>query len=283
MEFVKGRAQRERRVTMENQSKQRIIGAIVMVIVLAVFLFFLLHNQVAPSEPQAFKSIPKIEPQKTSEISFELPLTSTPAPKMPVLQATSSTLPSSSSAIKNPVITPASTPVPPQKIAAPIITSSPSQPSVLVSPHSPVSIQKTKSPSASSLLPLSQASVAPPVSTPIPQQKVVTSASVIPVRSMSFTRRHEAPELQALQLMGPPQAWVLQLGLFSSMSNANHLVSRLRANGFDVYTRIIKGSYGRESVRVFVGPNIHRADIETIGSRLAQNFHLHGIIRKYQL
>ena len=67
------------------------------------------------------------------------------------------------------------------------------------------------------------------------------------------------------------------------MGRANHLVAQLRAEGFDVYTRVTSHSDGRMIIRVFVGPKIHRADIEAIRARLDREFRLTGVIRKYQL
>lgn len=267
---------------MENQSKQRIVGAIVMAITLAVFLFFLLHNPSVSEVPPVLQTLPKIESQKVSEISFELPASqqvmqkAMPVPAAPVsvpTQIPTSASPPSTSTPKSipssALVSPVSTVAPPTPTPTPVyistLTRAPTsgvphdRPTVTVQPQ-PVVAQKVTvlSPARMSMQPESK---------PAP-------ASVVP---------KEAPELRALQMMAPPQAWVLQLGTFSSAWRADHLVSELRVKGFDVYTRTTARSYGRVSVHVFVGPKIHRADIEAIRAQLVHDFHLYGVIRKYEL
>lgn len=255
---------------MENQSKQRIVGAIVMAITLAVFLFFLLHNPSSREVVPVLQTLPKIESQKVSEISFALPASQQVAQKaMPAAVAPLAPVP-----IK--VSPPTST----SPVSALMPKSLPSSASASVS--MPTSPPTTLTPP-----------VQPPVvaqSVPVVMQKVAAPSPATPsLQSESKPApaapvvRKETPEVRALQMMAPPQAWVLQLGTFSSAWRADHLVSLLRAKGFDVYMRTTTRSYGRVRMQIFVGPKIHRADIEGIRAQLAHDFHLYGVIRKYEL
>ena len=238
---------------MESQSKQRIIGAIVMVLALAVFVFFLLRNPAVPTEQPVLKNMPNAQPQKVSTMSFELPA-KVSAPIVPV-----------------PVVAVPATPVP---AAAPVVAVQPAAATNLL--PTPVAPPPKVVVTAPAPVP-----VAPPVPVSAPAPAPVPVS--MPAPTPAPVAHKDAPALQALQMMTAPEAWVLQVGTFSSTSRANHLVTQLRAEGLDVYTRAATRSDGRESVRVFVGPKIHRADIDAIRARLDREFRLNGVIRKYQL
>ena len=238
---------------MENQHKQRIVGAIVMAVTLTVFLFFLLYHSSAPEVPSVLNTLPKAASQKVSEISFELPASTTQAQSAPVAVVTSP--------VQKVVAAPAPLPavIPPK--------SAPTQ-------KAAVSVSAPIVPVITSVKPI----------TPVPPlvvKKVAVPAGSPVIAASPVAPKKEAPELRVLQMMAPPEAWVLQVGTFSSTWRANHLVAQLRAKGLDAYMRTAAHSHGR--VSVFVGPKIHRADIENIRDQLAHDFHLHGVIRKYQL
>jgi DedD protein len=79
-----------------------------------------------------------------------------------------------------------------------------------------------------------------------------------------------------------PQAWVVQLGSFSLKNNAEKLVQRLRKQGFDAYSRSNDENH-HLITRVFVGPEINRGTMQHINKKLQHDFHLKGVVRKYNV
>lgn len=72
------------------------------------------------------------------------------------------------------------------------------------------------------------------------------------------------------------QAWLIQVGSFSSVENANNLRDKLRKAGFN-------NSYSQRSddgklTRVFVGPSTQRAELERSAAQIALKFDLKGKI-----
>ena len=75
-------------------------------------------------------------------------------------------------------------------------------------------------------------------------------------------------------------AWVIQLGSFSSRENADSLVRRLQTNGFPGYVEQAKS--GTDIVfKVRVGPELSRAQAETIQKNLKTRLKLDAIILRF--
>lgn len=89
--------------------------------------------------------------------------------------------------------------------------------------------------------------------------------------------------VQALSLSSDlPTAWVIQLGTFKAAENAKALLAKLRDSGLTAYTRDIK-QQGRSFVRVYVGPQIDRHQMEVLQQKLQTEFGVSGVIAKYDL
>lgn len=75
-------------------------------------------------------------------------------------------------------------------------------------------------------------------------------------------------------------AWVIQLGSFSSRENADSLVRRLQTNGFPGYVEQVKSDPDLV-FKVRVGPELSRAQAETIQKNLKTRLKLDAIILRF--
>ncbi|MBL4647586.1 MAG: SPOR domain-containing protein [Gammaproteobacteria bacterium] len=73
------------------------------------------------------------------------------------------------------------------------------------------------------------------------------------------------------------QAWVVQLGAFSSESNANKLLARLRQQKFPVYLH-----YNNAMYHVYVGPETDRSKAQVLLKTIKDKTMLQGQIIHYQ-
>ncbi|HLD16178.1 MAG TPA: SPOR domain-containing protein [Coxiellaceae bacterium] len=89
----------------------------------------------------------------------------------------------------------------------------------------------------------------------------------------------EAQVVSSVTLPVLPDAWVIELGLFSSPSS-EALVERLRAAGFDAYSRS-DVKEGQTALRVFVGPEINKHVLEAQNEQLKKTFKLDGTLKPY--
>ncbi|PHQ81001.1 MAG: hypothetical protein COB66_03400 [Coxiella sp. (in: Bacteria)] len=116
--------------------------------------------------------------------------------------------------------------------------------------------------------------------TPVPSQATTPQVAdhTPPARP-----HHPTVNTKILQAaMSTPQAWIVQLASFSQDRNAKQLITKLRAKGFEAYSR--RSTVGQHAItRVFVGPEIRRADINKIEKRLHNDFRLQGVVRKYHV
>ena len=102
--------------------------------------------------------------------------------------------------------------------------------------------------------------------------EVVSQDAAVPPRSQSD---RTMPDEQ-----GVPYAWTLQLGAFSDVNNANALRDQLRAKGYKAYTEAFPDG---NLTRVYVGPELQRAAIETLQKKLQQELGQNDIhIKRYQ-
>ncbi len=81
----------------------------------------------------------------------------------------------------------------------------------------------------------------------------------------------DPPEEQSQPARAPPAAstgmWAVQLGSFSSEANANRLAAELKRKGFGAFLSRVPGSSG-ELLRVRVGPQENRPAAERMAERL---------------
>jgi DedD protein len=75
-------------------------------------------------------------------------------------------------------------------------------------------------------------------------------------------------------------AWVVQLGSFSTKVNADKLNLNLRKAGFPAFVEPLSKK-GKTSYRVRVGPEILRADADTLLKKIKEKMKLDGIVLSY--
>lgn len=75
-------------------------------------------------------------------------------------------------------------------------------------------------------------------------------------------------------------AWVLQVGSFKKLLNANRLVVDLRKDGYKSYM-LEYGQPPNRLYRVMVGPDIHRDAIEQLKVKIKNEKGLSGVVMKY--
>lgn len=76
-------------------------------------------------------------------------------------------------------------------------------------------------------------------------------------------------------------AWTVQLGSFGNVENARRLIDRLRDKGYPGYLQ--RQAEGDTTVfKVRVGPQVARAEAESVRDRLTKDFDMKGMLRKYR-
>lgn len=91
---------------------------------------------------------------------------------------------------------------------------------------------------------------------------------------------------QALQTAPPGQtvdlaeAWIIQVGAFSSQPNADGLRDKLKANGYPAFVKPVKVASG-SLFKVYVGPEIRRHRVDQQKLELEQKYQLKALILKY--
>jgi DedD protein len=75
-------------------------------------------------------------------------------------------------------------------------------------------------------------------------------------------------------------AWVVQLGSFSSKENADKLNTTLRKSGFPAFVEPIQQNT-KTVYRVRVGPELLRADADTLLKKIKEKNKLNGIVLNY--
>jgi len=111
---------------------------------------------------------------------------------------------------------------------------------------------------------------------PIPKVEAVhpapvsTSAAVAPAK--------DAPALNA---NGLPQAWALQVGVFTEKSKAESLKSSLQAKGYRAFMRTTNEK-GKRVTRVLIGPEMQQTAIAKIKARVDKQLSLKSMIVKFE-
>ena len=234
---------------MNLQVKQRIIGGLVLLAIIAIFVPILFHSShpttdltlsteipLAPAEPQIALPLPKLSQSNTQNTERDF-YPETEHKKENTADALSSTeLSDSNNANKQKV----NFPTHPEPLAE----------------HAKIPTKQMHQHAQRQV-----------------QQKIIHKS----LTDKSITKSNSHHSLTA------SQAWVIQLATLSNKANAIRLVQNLRHQGFDTYMRIIKNSKGIQLTRVYVGPEIRLETIRRIQKKLQSQFHLNGLIRKYKV
>jgi DedD protein len=111
---------------------------------------------------------------------------------------------------------------------------------------------------------------------------VVTETAPKPPSAATDTRgtRAEPPVQPTLDSKGLPVAWILQVASVSSVSKADELRDGLVAMREKAYVKKLERGQ-KDLYRVYVGPNVERAQLERIQAGIDKRFGVHSIIVRY--
>lgn len=235
---------------MEKRLKERLFGAFVLVAVTVIFLPMLFDDPhlIIETPTLSGKQIPPAPPPLDSTLSFEPPAELKSVPPEPESTELAKASQSEPDAVESMEEEGEPTVAEIEKSSAPV----------------PPTIAATPKPAASPVTP------APTVSA-----KIEKPASTKPAKTPAATTlAREIPTLEK------PAAYAVQLGIFSKQDNADLLIQRLRAKGFDAYSRTAFGDDTK--IRVLVGPRIDRKKAETLRDQIATEFSIEGFVIPYQ-
>lgn len=281
---------------MEEKTKQRLIGVLVLIGVLFVILPFLFHN----SQPSVADKIRAEEAATTTNTASQptvtlppenatlpaatvstnttnAPVTNTNTPVVPVTPTPTPITPAEPAAVAptTPTITPAPAPVSPTPTPTPTKTSSLSnnsfQPDHSVSPVSGLTTGEAST---------AQATAEATPSVTAPAETTTETAAVHHTHHAHAAAAHH----HAIKKHHPVAAghWTVQLAVFSEKRNAEKLISTLRAHHFPVHARHIRHNHF-PMIAVFVGPEISETRAIAMQQRLHREFHLTGVVRKIEV
>jgi len=92
--------------------------------------------------------------------------------------------------------------------------------------------------------------------------------------------RDQAPVQPALDSKGLPIAWILQVASVSSAAKADELRDRLLAMQEKAYVKKLERGQ-KDLYRVYIGPNVERAQLERIQGGIDKRFGVRSIIVRY--
>ncbi len=91
-----------------------------------------------------------------------------------------------------------------------------------------------------------------------------------------------APERPQLNNAGLPATWVVRLGSFGEMANAEALVTRLKSGGYRAFSRPLQTSRG-PLTGVYVGPVMTESEAGNLRQELADGFDLEGAVVQFEI
>ncbi|MEW6353320.1 MAG: SPOR domain-containing protein [Pseudomonadota bacterium] len=229
----------------DSQLKQRLIGAAVLIVLAVIFLPMLLDGDVG-SALAPTNIPPKPETEFVSKVT---PLDEVPpaaADEPPQAQAE---FPPAESLAAAPAMPPAAS-APVAQVANETVATPPAENSEPQAPPKPAA-EKT------------------PDSVPPAASTAKTDAPPKPAAPRADTKRMDV------------DAWVVQLGSFSSEQNASKLRDQLRDKGYSAFVETVAGSGGGKVFRVRVGPELERARAEAVRDKLEKELKIKGIVGRY--
>ncbi len=306
---------------MQNHVKHRIIGGLVLLAIIAIFLPFLFHSSQPstplklstqiPDQPDA-PQVPLQLPENAAPAAATPTAASAPAPAIVTAQSDAVARQAKQAAPSIPIVIqpPAAKPQPTQTIkpltSQPSVTkTSPAKPTQQSAAHA-LQMQKLKEAQAA-IEKIKAARIAAQHKLAAEKKRLaeqqvaqahLAKQQLLHQQAVRAQKRRAAsqklakkpakklPQTASARVktagsVAVPTAWVVQLGSFSNSTNAKRLIKKLRARGFDAYTRQTQSVSGVHLTKVFVGPEIHKAHAARLQKRLAGEFHLRGVIRRY--
>ena len=241
-----GPKDRSRYTSLGTHTRQRLIGAVALVVIVVIVVPELLTGPRRPT--------PQVEPAaqvRTVTIDLAAGERGTIARVPPPAAA-------APAAVTGATV-PASAPAAPAALAAPAAAASASQATPATAPHSSAAVPAVAPPAVT-------AAKAPPSTAP-PSAGNATASKTAPDAAAAPASRGGAPQPAATA--PGAQGWVVQLGSFASRDNAMHLVNDLRRKGYAAFVVEYRGP-GRVLYRARVGPEQDRARIDAIAQRLVR-------------
>lgn len=110
--------------------------------------------------------------------------------------------------------------------------------------------------------------------TPGPE-KPLASATLEPAAPL------KAPAIHAQKNLNDT-AWVIQVASFKESLYADRLLKQLRRGGYEAYTRPTIASNGQPLIKVYIGPFIDIDKAKKLQPKIRQDFHLQGLLRRFQ-
>jgi len=273
------------RSSVEEKIKQRLMGVLALVGVGFIALPFLFHTPQPAAKLNLSTQIPKAAVQPI--------VTAFNALKIKPLQKT--TLKPTLASSHETTLTPAGKTTPPEKTTPTVMPAAKTMPTTTMPTHMPTTQTTSTEMPAQKMMPIRVVQPLPKtheITKTVDTVKAVESTSVKAVTappSIKMKLNTETkPIVQAKPLVKSkiatpiPNAWVVQLGVFSNKANAKKLVRKLRAQKFDAYTRSIKSRSGRTLIGIYVGPEISKAKIRATKIQLKKEFGINGIIKKHK-
>ena len=101
-----------------------------------------------------------------------------------------------------------------------------------------------------------------------------------PAMPAEIHTREVPPERPVLDSRGVPVAWLLQVASVSSAAKADELRDQLLASREKAFVKKFTQS-GKVFYRVYVGPNLERAQLEKIQADIDTRFKVHSLIVRY--
>lgn len=122
----------------------------------------------------------------------------------------------------------------------------------------------------------------------VPATPVTTSSAATPAVANPKTASSSAaslPPLPAapggkLDASGIPESWVVQVAAMSDRSKADALIAKLKLNGYAAFAHTTHDSAG-DTIRVFVGPKIDRAQAVKIKQKIDREMSLQTMVKPF--
>lgn len=290
---------------MEEKTKQRFIGVIVIIGALFIILPFLFHN----SRPSLQTNLSANAPN--SNVTVALPTAATSSANITTTANTNVIDNNSASAIQtqpsnttnNNIATQnkstdanaASTTAQTQTSNNIATTTTPQATDMTTqaapTTSTPATTSDSLAPASPNALTTGNANEGPtqPTQTIPATQNTVTSTTTLPNKSATAPTKHvikkhvaiKKQEITRLPINTSASAWEIQVAVFSDKSNAEKMIAKLRAHHFEAYSRRVVVNR-RHYIAIFVGPEINFARAEILQKDLRRDFRLSGEIKKYQ-
>ncbi len=112
-----------------------------------------------------------------------------------------------------------------------------------------------------------------------------TAQPVVNKRSLKSTKNkaktHHKPAHHEVANLNKP-AWIVQMGSFKNKANARSLTDKLRAAGFNAFTKEVKLTKGGIRTHVYVGPEFKEASATKISRKIQHDLNLQSIVLPYK-